>query len=92
MTRKRRTVTELELQGYRLTTAEILYRLPDHQDLLQAYVWQNYDLAPRYPVLERFLAFWRSNLDGPLHSVRIATAPLFQPRGARHARHLLTIQ
>ncbi|MFP6757818.1 MAG: hypothetical protein VCC99_06310 [Alphaproteobacteria bacterium] len=92
MSQRRRTVTELELQGYRLTTAEILYRLPDHHTLLQTYVWQNYDLAPRYPVLERFLAYWRRELDGPLHSVRIASAPVFQPRSVRHARHLLTIQ
>lgn len=91
MSRQRQTVTELELQGYRLTTAEILYRLPDHLTLLQSYVWQNYDLAPRYPVLERFLAYWRRELDGPLHSVRIATAPIFKPRSMRHARHELTL-
>lgn len=62
----------LQLRGYRLATAEILYRLPDHPGLLQAYVWQDYDIAPRYPVLKRFLDFWMRELDGPLHSVRVA--------------------
>jgi hypothetical protein len=27
------------------------YRLPDHPDLLQFYVWQEYDLAPAFPEL-----------------------------------------
>lgn len=62
----------LQLRGYRLATAEILYRLPDHPGLLQTFVWQDYDIAPRYPVLKRFLDFWTREIEGPLHSVRVA--------------------
>ena len=51
------------LQGYRLTTAEILYHLPDHPHLLQSFLWQQLDLAPRYPELRRFLDFWARNPD-----------------------------
>lgn len=61
-----------QLEGYRLATAEILYHLPDHPRLLQTYVWQDYDVAPDYPVLVRFLDFWTSELEGRLHSVRVA--------------------
>jgi len=61
-----------QLLGYGLTTAHILYRYPDHPGLLQSYVWQEYDLAPDFPELLRFLDFWRRKLDGPLHSVRVA--------------------
>jgi len=61
-----------QLEGYRLATAEILYHLPDHPSLLQTYLWQDYDLAPRYPVLNRFLDFWTRELDGAIHSVRLA--------------------
>ncbi|MGQ9371993.1 usg protein [Azospirillum sp. ST 5-10] len=63
----------LQLRDYRLTTAEILYHMPDHPGLLQSYVWQDLDLAPRYPVLRRFLDFWHANLDGRLHSVRLGS-------------------
>ena len=38
-----------QVEGYGLTTANILYRRPDHPWLLQSYVWQNYDLLPRFP-------------------------------------------
>ena len=39
----------LMLKGYRLITAEILYHMPDHPRLLQAFVWQELDLAPKFP-------------------------------------------
>ena len=62
----------LQINNYRLTTAEILYHLPDYPDLLQSYVWQDYDMAPRFPVLHRFLKFWTRQLEGRLHSVKVA--------------------
>jgi uncharacterized protein Usg len=72
-------------QHYRLTTADILYHLPDHPRLLQAYIWQELDLAPKFPVLQRFLAFWESNLDGRLHSVKIASTQIVTPAEVRLA-------
>jgi uncharacterized protein Usg len=66
-------------EGYRLATAEILYRMPDHPSLLQSYVWQEYDLPPSFPALTKFLRFWRDNLDGELHSVRVTSAKLLSP-------------
>ena len=67
-----------QLQGYGLTTATILYRLPDHPHLLQTYVWQEYDLAPDFPALLNFLNFWTRELEGPLHSVTIAHSRLIK--------------
>ena len=81
----------LQLNGYRLTTAEILYHMPDHPGLLQSFVWQEYDIAPDYPALDKFLAFWKRELEGPLHSVRVATTELVRAsdwRNARFLRHL----
>ena len=68
-----------QLSGYGLTTAQILYRRPDHQWLLQTFVWQNYDLFPKFPELQRFLAFWIEKLEGPLHSVMVAHSRLIKP-------------
>lgn len=62
-------------QQYRLTTAEITYRLPDHPLLLQTYIWQKFDIAPEFPVLRKFLDFWQENLEGELHSVRVGQGP-----------------
>jgi uncharacterized protein Usg len=40
--------------------------------VLQSFVWQEYDVAPLFPELHRFLDFWERELDGALHSVRVA--------------------
>lgn len=65
--------------GYGLTTANILYRRPDHPWLLQTYVWQDYDLCPDFPELHGFLRFWRTSLEGILHSVTVAHCKLIKP-------------
>jgi uncharacterized protein Usg len=86
-------MTELEkiLNHYRLTTAEILYHLPDHPVLLQSFVWQEYDLAPNFPELHKFLKFWQRELDGKLHSVQIASCELIHPSSFRAPNAVLTI-
>jgi uncharacterized protein Usg len=81
----------LQLNGYRLTTAEILYHLPDHPALLQSFVWQQLDMAPEFPVLRRFLDFWTRNIEGKLHSVKVAQAPLITPGRMRHAQVSLSL-
>lgn len=68
-----------EIEGYGLTTAQIIYRVPDHLRLLQEFVWQDYDLFPQFPELNKFLTFWEKKLDGPLHSVTVAHALLIHP-------------
>ncbi|MDH3581326.1 MAG: usg protein [Hyphomicrobiales bacterium] len=73
----------LQLRGYAATTAEILYHMPDHPGLLQTFIWQEYDLAPKFPRLREFLDFWSSNLDGPLYRVRVAHRRLVGPREFR---------
>lgn len=77
--------TYLLMNDYRLTTAEILYHLPDYPGVLQTYVWQDYDLAPKFPVLFRFLDYWQGHLDGQLHSVLLATRKLILPADCRVA-------
>ena len=81
-----------QLLDHRLTTAEILYHLPDHPSLLQSYIWQDYDLAPDFPMLRKFLDFWARNLEGRLHSVRVGNVPIITTPKARFAAACLTLQ
>ena len=74
----------LQMRDYRLTTAEILYHMPDHPGLLQSYIWQELDLAPKFPALHKFLDFWTANLDGKLHSVRVGSSRLITPAQWNH--------
>jgi uncharacterized protein Usg len=72
--------------AYRLTTAEILYHLPDHPHLLQSFVWQQMDLAPDFPALHRFLDYWRTGVAAKLHSVTVAETGLLASHQMRHAQ------
>lgn len=81
-----------QVAGYGLTTATILYRMPDHRSLLQTYVWQDYDVAPRFPTLHAFLDFWARRLDGPLHSVTVAHSRLIRPAEFKAVNGVLTLQ
>lgn len=78
--------------SYRLTTAEITYYLPDYPSLVQNFIWQDLDEAPHFPVLARFLGFWQKNLDGRLHSVKVAAANLIGPAEFRFADGLFRLQ
>ena len=74
-----------QLAGFSLTTAEIIYRLPDYPVLLQSYVWQEYDIAPRFPKLNGFLEFWSAKLEGKLFKVTVAPFIRTSPVACRYA-------
>lgn len=80
-----------QMQGYGLTTATILYKMPDHLKLLQTYIWQDYDVAPKFPVLHDFLGFWTRELEGPLHSITVAHSRLIKPAEFKAVDGVLSI-
>jgi uncharacterized protein Usg len=82
----------LQLAHYRLTTVHIFYHLPDHPRLLQEFIWQEMDLAPKYPMLTKFLSFWQTHIEGRLHSVRVAQSRLIKPAEFRAVNGALYIQ
>ena len=68
-----------QLQGGRLTTAEVLYYMPAHPSLLQSFLWQTMDEAPNFPRIHRFLDYWRREIDAVIHSVSIGGAGFVSP-------------
>ncbi len=74
------------MAGWRLTTASILYRIPDHPAFLQEYIWQQLDDVPRYPILRRFIDFWQRELDGKITHVKVAVAAPLDPGAFRAVR------
>ena len=80
-----------QLKGGRLTTAEVLYYMPDHPKLLQSFMWQTLDIAPDYPRVHRFLQFWRNEIDAVIHSVRLSTAGIITPAKVRFADMMETV-
>jgi uncharacterized protein Usg len=80
-----------QIEGYGLTTVEIHYFMPDHPSLLQMFVMQQYDIAPSFPRLDRFLDYWRREIEAALHSVRVAHKQLIGPAEWRAIDGIITI-
>lgn len=80
-----------QLEGYGLSTIEVHYFLPDHPGLLQLFAFQQYDVAPKFPVLRDFLDYWRREIEGPLHSVRVAHKHLIGPQEWRAVDGIISI-
>ena len=80
------------IEGYNLTTAEIIYHMPDRPHILQSYIWQDYDIAPKFPVLTSFLDFWTKELDGPLHSIVLSEQKLIKADEFLHYAGEYTLQ
>ena len=81
-----------QLINYRLTTAQIYYHMPDFEEILQEFIWQEYDLAPQFPELKKFLTFWEKKIEGKLHSVIIAKREIITSSDYRNADWLGTVQ
>ena len=81
-----------QLRDYRLITAKILYHMPDFHEILQEFIWQDYDIAPKFPVLHEFLDFWTHEIEGPIHSVYVAKTKIITPGDYRFADFEGTVQ
>ena len=81
-----------QLGNYRLTTAQIYYHMPDFEEILQEFIWQEYDLAPKFPELKKFLHFWEKKIEGRLHSVYVAKREIITSSDYRNADWMNTLQ
>ena len=57
---------------YSIVTVNVLYFLPDYHDIVQEFVWQTLDVRPRYPRIQRFLDYWRREIDAVIKEVVIS--------------------
>lgn len=80
------------LRGAVLVTAEVLYYFPDHPKLLQTFMWQTLDVAPRFPRVSQFLDFWRREIEAVIHSVRVARGEALDVPDWRDARGFITMK
>lgn len=82
----------IQMKDYRLTTAQIFYHMPDYEEILQEFIWQEYDLAPKFPELHKFLDFWEKKIEGRLHSVYVAKREIITTSDYRLADWIGTVQ
>ena len=57
-----------------LTTVKVIYYLPDYNHILQEFIFQQYDIRPDYPKLDKFLRFWKKNIEARIHRVDFSSS------------------
>ena len=63
-----------------LATVDVLYWMPDYQDILQQFVWQTADIRPEYPRIHKFLNYWKDNIDAVIAEVKISDSEMARIR------------
>ena len=63
-----------------IATVDILYWMPDYENILQQFMWQTTDSNPEYPRIHEFLNFWKDNIDAVIAEVSIADTPMRRRR------------
>tara|TARA_Y100001973_G_C5174482_1_gene321017 strand:+ start:17 stop:256 length:240 start_codon:yes stop_codon:yes gene_type:complete len=56
----------------RIVTVDILYWMPDYNNILQEFVWQTKDVVPEIPRVHRFLDYWHKNIDAVISEIKVA--------------------
>ena len=55
-----------------IVTLNILYWMPDYEDILQEFIWQTNDIRPENPRVHKLLNYWHENIEAIIAEVRIA--------------------
>ena len=55
-----------------LVTLDVYYWMPDYDNILQRFVWQTFDVKPKYPRVHKFLDYWHNNIDAVVNEIIIS--------------------
>jgi uncharacterized protein Usg len=64
-------------ESYALVSVNVLYYLPDHRALVNEFFFQTLDLHPSFPRTQRFLQFWRREIEAKIKQVTICHRPQY---------------
>lgn len=53
-------------------TVDIFYYMPDHQNILQEFVWQTNDIVPEMAKVHKFLNFWHKNIEAVISEILVS--------------------
>lgn len=52
-----------------VTTVNVLYYLPDYNNLVNEFIWQTMDRPPEFKRIHRFLNYWKDHIDAVIKEV-----------------------
>lgn len=55
-----------------LVSLRVFYYMPDYRDIIQEFMWQTMDIKPKYPRVNKFLNYWKENIEAVIADVEMA--------------------
>jgi len=50
----------------------VFYYMPDYRNLVQEFSWQTLDVPPTYPRINKFLEYWRYNIEAVIADIEMS--------------------
>jgi uncharacterized protein Usg len=66
----------------KIVTVDVLYYMPDYDNILQEFIWQTMDIVPDIPRIHKFLLHWKEHIEAPISEVRVSYADQHSQRVA----------
>ena len=66
----------------------VLYWMPDYNNILQEFIWQTEDIVPEYRRVHKFLNYWHENIEAVISEVLIANSATRSYRSVDWLSHL----
>jgi len=79
------------LNGYHYVSVNVIYYMPDHQNLINEFIWTTLDIKPKYPRIKKFLDYWEAEIEGKIKQVILVDGKPFQLAEWRNGIYLPTI-
>ncbi len=53
-------------------TLDLFYYMPDHNSILQEFIWQTMDTTPDLPRIHKFLSYWHDNIEATIAEINVS--------------------
>ena len=67
-------VAYVKLDKWELTTIQVYYYIPDYEHIVNLFMFQDDDVPPKYPRMQRFVQYWEENIIAKIESIKISSA------------------
>ena len=61
----------IKIDKWELTTIHVYYWMPDYLHILNLFSFQDDDVPPEYPRMQRFVKYWEENLEARIKEIQI---------------------
>ena len=63
----------IKINRWELTTIHVYYWMTDYRHILNLFSFQDNDIPPEYPRMQRFVKYWEENIEARIKEIQIGS-------------------